>query len=124
RQPEQEQEQTGLADAVPRCVVEDQCDELREREDVGEVEEELDRVGREVFFRLRYLEAAHPRTVPVPPNPRLRQNFRETGLGNPDANVDLARGFGGRGRLSGGLFGGLVASVGATRRVPRVIVDE
>lgn len=59
RQPEQEKDQRGLADALPVGVDDQQMDELREREDEREVEEQLDGVRGEILGRFRNGQALH-----------------------------------------------------------------
>ena len=53
REPQQREQQRDPAGAVPARAVDEQSDELREGEDVRQVEEELDRIRGEVFGAFR-----------------------------------------------------------------------
>ena len=55
------EDQGELAGSRPGRFVDDQVDEPREREHVGQVEEQLDRVGCEVFGAVRNDDALHGR---------------------------------------------------------------
>ena len=79
--PQQQEQQGGLADAVPRRVVEQECDELREGEHVGEVEEQLDRISSEVLGALRQFEATHGLRVARPSACRGRVHRLRVHLG-------------------------------------------
>ncbi len=60
-QPEQQEDQCGLADVFPVGMADEHVDDLGEREDEGEVEEQLDRVRREVLGLFWDDEATHRR---------------------------------------------------------------
>jgi hypothetical protein len=53
REPQQRDQQRDPAGAAPVRAIDEQSDELREGEDVRQVEEELDRIRGEVFGALR-----------------------------------------------------------------------